>query len=776
MCRAGFYVGLASAFLLLSLILTWPLVTRFTTHVLGSNLWAFDEYTFVWNSWWFQHALLQLNQSPLQTDFIFYPIGINFALYTFDWFNAALALPLLPWVTLPAAANLTNLFSFVLSAFGAYLLVRYLLAAPDGRRSQSPRTALSYEMGAICAAIAYGFTTSRFVYAAIGHYNMLSTEWLPFFALYLFRLWHVPSRKNAVMLGLFLALTLYAEPILAVFLMSFMLIFLVIQRPWQTMGWRGWLTRWAQAGAVAAFISAPVLWPAVSELRTGDYVLKGWGDAQRLSVDLVGLVSPASISSWAGLNWEAELTAVQQGQSRFADVNTGFVGIVTLVLAVSGWLAHRRAGRVWGAGALVSALFTLGPLLQINGKTVFDLDGLKVNVPLPFIILHYLPIVQANRVPNRFSALLVLCLAVLVGYAAWSVAEKAASAASSMGWRTRRWPSLIGGALLALLLVVEHLSVPMPLTDARVPAFYARLAEDHDDYAILQLPLGWRNSFGTLGAEDTRVQYYQTTHHKRLLNGNTSRNPPVKFDYFATMPIVSSLIQLEDYKPVSPAQRAADRAYAPEFIRFFNLRYVVVAPAVPGRHPYDDTRAAAMQYLLDVLPLEPVSDTGELVVYRVIQPPPHDDLFIDFGGTSENRPYRGDRWDRDEDVSGASANWATSLTARVFLPVSAVRDYRLTFAALPFLYPSGPPQTVGIVVNHRLQLPALTMAGAWTTYEVAVPSSALVAGLNVLDFQFAYVRSPRDVLERTAEMIASGSEFDSRPLAAAVDWIRWQPR
>ena len=187
---------------------------------------------------------------------------------------------------------------------------------------------------------------------------------------------------------------------------------------------------------------------------------------------------------------------------------------------------------------------------------------------------------------------------------------------------------------IVVVLLFEHLVVPLPLTDARVPAFYDTLAHDPADYSILQLPLGWRNSFGTLGAEDTRVQYYQSVHHKHILAGNTSRNPPFKFDYFASLPIVSSLIALESYQKVSPDQKAADRAYADEFVRFFDLRYVTVNPAVPGRHQYDDTRAAAMQYLLDVLPLEPI-DT-EMACRRTASAPRR--CRRSWGSTSASRP------------------------------------------------------------------------------------------------------------------------------------------
>ncbi len=794
MRQSSYTLALLFAFLLLSLILTFPLITQITTHVPGSELWAFDEYTFVWNIWWFKHALLQLNQSPLASDFIFYPVGVNLALYTYTLFNAALALPLVPWLPLPLVSNLVTLFAFVVSAYGAYLLMKFLISAcrfgfqigTDNPKSKiknfypEPAEGLKSEMAALAAGIAYAFTTSKFVYAAIGHYDMVGTEWIPFFVLYFLKAMNCPARVNSrssLLAGLFLALSMYVEMIFGVFLVFLMLIYLLVVKPWRRMAWRTVVIQLTLMGLFASLIYLPVLLPVLNELFNADYTLKGWGDAQKLSVDLLGFVSPSALSTWAGLDWNRELVNVAQGQSRFSDVNTVFLGYATLALALVGLIANWRAVKVWGIGALVFALFALGPLLQINGQSLFDLDGLKVNLPLPFIALHYIPIVQANRVPNRLSVVLVLCLAVLVGYGVWWVQRKLAERREIREIRGDMGKSPLSPLflLIALLLLIDHLAIPLPMTDARVPTFYSQLAQDLDDYAILQLPLGWRNSFGTLGAEDTRVQYYQSIHHKRILGGNTSRNHPFKFDYFASLPIVSSLITIEDYKKVTAEQRDFDRAFADEFIRFFDLRYVVVHPAVPGRQPYADTRAAALQYLLDVLPLEPVNNSDELLVYRVKPAAVQNDLVIDFGEPA-SRLYRGEGWDREEEISGVRANWASARRARVLLPVSALADHRLSFAALPFIFPNAPQQTITIVVNQRLRLPPINLAPSWHTYELDVPASALTAGLNEFTFEFAYTRAPRDVLQRTPEMIASGTQFDPRPLAVAVDWLRWQRR
>ncbi|HXW01081.1 MAG TPA: hypothetical protein VEC93_21890, partial [Anaerolineae bacterium] len=101
---------------LLALWLTWPLAAHLTTHVPGEPTWAFDESTFLWNMWWFKFSWLDLGQSPLASDYIFFPLGVKLTTYTFNLFNAAFGLPLQLAFSLPLASNLTLLFSYVSSA------------------------------------------------------------------------------------------------------------------------------------------------------------------------------------------------------------------------------------------------------------------------------------------------------------------------------------------------------------------------------------------------------------------------------------------------------------------------------------------------------------------------------------------------------------------------------------------------------------------------------------------------------------------------------------
>jgi hypothetical protein len=446
---------------------------------------------------------------------------------------------------------------------------------------------------------------------------------------------------------------------------------------------------------------------------------------------------------------------------------------------------------VWAA--VVFAVLTLGPLLQINGRFLFPLDNLlreqglnqDVTFPLPFALLHYLPIIQANRAPNRFSVVLSLALAVLVGYGVMRstycvvrvgtgisrlisrVPRFGQHAIRNTNYATRntthlrRAGWLVAGVSLAAVLF-DQVSVPLPLSDARVPAPYSVVAGQPGDFAILELPLGWRNSFGVQGAERTQLQYYQAFHGKYLLAGNISRAPAFKFDYFKRIPLFQALIDAETYRRPDAETLQRARAQAANLMALYDVRYLVVHDPIPLRYPYADTMPAARDLALALLPVDarPVTSDDGVTLYRVDPLALPDPLRIDFGEWT-SAAYRGEGWGDDEQVFGASANWVVGTQARLFFPVRGTGERRLSMRVAPFAYPDAPPQTLRLQLNDRPLEVSLGLEDGWQIVSTRVREGFLRQGLNTLALQF----------DRAAVPSAVAGIPDDRLLAAAVDWV-----
>lgn len=744
-------------YFVITLIVTYPLAAQFTTHVPGTTTWSLDEYGYVWNHWWFKHSLFDLQISPFQTDYLFYPLGTSLVLYAYTLLHVWLALPIQFAFGIIPASNFTVLFSFVAAAFGMYLFMLYLLRLSlrtwnekyDARLGPIVADTRLHALAAFVAGVVYAFASNRYVYLSLGHYNIVASEWIPFYLLFLFKTLVESRLKNALMAGLFAAIALYTETTDGVLLLLLTLVILIFE--WRVVLQRAVLVRLAVVAGATALLFAPLLIPTGLEIFTSGYNLPGFGHSEKLLVDLFGFFSPTSLHP-LDRYWVQELDAVREQTSRFSDVNTFFVGYLTALLALVGFVAFARRNKLWVGIALGFAILALGPLLHINGQSQFDLDGLEVNVPMPFLILHYIPLIRENRVPNRYSILVVIALAVLASYAVWWILWKLSA-------RVRE-PQLgylgLGiTAVLSGLLIFEHLAVPLPLTDARIPDVYAQIRRDPGNYTVLSLPLGLRNSFGQVGAEDTRTQYYQSEHEKFLLSGQIQRNPPYLFDYFQRVPVISTILALENYQPVDDATIERDKALAGRVVDFYDIRYVVVNPSIPGRPPYEDNRDRLVEYLTNVFPLgDKIADADGMLAYRVNQPPIELPYRIEFGSEPAVM-YQGYGWLPAEPIGGETASWATDKKATIYLPLREVRDSTLTVRALPFTYPNSPAQSFGVTVNGN-RLERVPMTPGWNEYKIAVPASALKSGLNEVVLDFGYVISPRDALPAHFEIGGTG--------------------
>jgi len=68
------------------------------------------------------------------------------------------------------------------------------------------------QAAALLAGLLYAFASAKLFYASLGQFNIASSQWLPFIALYLLRGLRAPWRpRDGFLLGLFLLLQTWAE-------------------------------------------------------------------------------------------------------------------------------------------------------------------------------------------------------------------------------------------------------------------------------------------------------------------------------------------------------------------------------------------------------------------------------------------------------------------------------------------------------------------------------------------------------------------------------------
>lgn len=700
------YLALLALYLLLALVLTYPLALHLNTHIPGHDT---DGPAQTWSLWWTRYALLDLGRAPFTTDYLFYPLGLNLVAYTPAFLNGILSLPLQFVFGVIVAQNLMVLFALTSGAFGAYLFVRQVLRDPKGL----PHT----ELAAVTAGALYGFGAWHLNYVVAGHFMLLSNQWLPYYALYLVRLGRRDaSWRDGGMLGLFIVLIGWTEltflPFIAILTLLYFVYWVVTQRPPFTeseplrienprSGFGAPLAVGFQpmAGLVLAIIIALVgLCPLILSLaldfqRYGYYLTSGVGRIQIFSAEPISFFVPSGQHPVLGA-WASALT----------DANTSyaFIGWAALTLALVGLYVKRSspAARFWFVAAVLFALLMLGSTLYIG--------GVNTNLPMPFALLRLIPFVNANRYPARFNVMLMLALAPLV---AWGV---------SALWNAPQSAYRVALVALLALLVFEQLVLPIPLTDVRVPPIFEMIRAEPGDFTVLELPLGWRGSIVMQGETDDVAQFFQTTDHKRRLGGITSRFPDFKLRYFAQAPVLRSLIALETGRPVDEQQRAQDRAESANVLDFFDIRYVSMNRA--------QTAPETLAFIQETFPLQEIYSGAERVVYRVTRPPRARRTEID-PASDFARLLFDDGWGNpQEDNAGFGYRWAMDRNARVWLPLEEM-DYNLTFR----LRAARPNETLRLRVND-VQVAEWQVGNTWGEYGAQIPKNVLHDGLDELVF------------------------------------------
>jgi hypothetical protein len=237
------------------------------------------------------------------------------------------------------------------------------------------------------------------------------------------------------------------------------------------------------------------------------------------------------------------------------------------------------------------------------------------------------------------------------------------------------------------------------------------------------------------------------------LQGNISRAPAYKFEYWERVPVVRSLITIQNDGEVSAEQRADDKARALETMRLLGVRYVAVHPAVEGRPPYEQNRERALRYLLDVLPMTPVYEGEDLILFRVDAFAPTSGT-VTFG-TPDSDLYRVNGWfgnDREADIT---YNWATD-EATLLLPVA---DQERPMTVTVTLRPFQTPQSVQPSLFDEALGEPLELRPGWNDIVLTVPAERMDGPTARLALHFSRTDLPVDVIPQLAQIGETGVTF-----------------
>lgn len=565
----------------LTIFFTYPLIINFSTAIPGNRG---DGPIFLWNLWWMKYALLDLKTNPFYTDYIFYPKGVGLIFHTFTPLNGLISIPFQLLFGIVVANNIIIISSFILSAFGAYLLIDYLT-------SDKPASFIG--------GIIFAFCPYKFAHL-LGHFNLTTTQWIPFYILSLIRLTREERTKslNGIQAGLFLLFTALSDYYYFIFLGIFTILYLgyVFFSDKKTI-----INPSFFKGCIALFVTfiigfLPVLSSAVTDIVRGEYArVVGRGGAATYVADLLGFFTPSVLHPVVG-RYAWEISKHFTGNTADSTVFIGYTVILLASLTIIKFYRRNDHVRFWTLSLIVFLMLSLGLFPHILGR--------EIKIPMPFFLINYLPVVNNMRVPSRLNIMMMLSFAVLSSFSLKFIFYKLKGP----------WKIFSATIVVMALISFEYLAIPFPMFNTVPHPIYEKLGGDKTEGAILDIPLGWRAGFKKIGADQTYFMYLQTIHHKQIFGGTLSRLSDSKIEYYRTFPIIKTIIKFEEGRgqPLS-IDFAEEKDLAKDFISAFAVKYVVI------HQSYLNT--PVHQYITKILPLEKIYENAELIVYKTTTEP-----------------------------------------------------------------------------------------------------------------------------------------------------------
>ncbi len=497
------------AYLLLVCVLLLPLPFHLSDGLVAAE--SGDPLLQVWVVQWNIHKLTTSLASYFDAN-IFYPYPNTFAFHDHLFGLGLLGLPLYALSHNPIFTyNILFLLSFVLSAYGMFLLVKELT---------------NHSRAAWIAGVIFGFLPYRF--AHLDHLNLLSIYWLPFCFLLVTRYFFVESRTTA---KTFSTIALFYLCYVLQVLTSFNYLFfstialgiyggILFLLRWKTRAalWSGYVRRDLAMFVGGALLVALVLLPFVRPYLKAHREI-GFERSLSEIVDLSARLRDYSVAPENNLLY-GKLTQRWQTTSPYIKEHALFNGVIPMLLAFFAIIGIRTNQKNTSLNLFRKAfVFVLLTALVLSFGPFFTIVGKTVSLPYSWLY-HHLPGFKSMRVPARFGLLASLSLAVLaaIGFVLLERLFK-----QIVPIQRQTMASVLVFIAVSGLILLEYWSFPQaislyPGNTTAIPEVYQWLAKQPEDIRIIELPVHSPK-------DNFEAMYYSTFHWKRLVNGRSAFIP-----------------------------------------------------------------------------------------------------------------------------------------------------------------------------------------------------------------------------------------------------------
>lgn len=482
----------------------------------------------------------------------------------------------------------------------------------------------------------------------------------------------------------------------------------------------------------------------------------GWGGAIGYSSDLLGFFIPSGYNYYYGRLVDLLINKLDIVFAKGIFENFTYPGLIILFgyMLLSIQVVRRRL-RSWGwlkirgyfIASMVFLILTLGPFLHVAGRWFVELDeGIKVYIPLPYILLRYIPFLGNIRSPGRFIVGFIFFAYIVVGFLLSHILRN----------RSKKFLFIT----TVLFLIVFFLDHRYPNQKLSTPFYfpkqiYREIAKDKSKSSVIEIPFTARDGFTYFGDEGAIYQITgQFTYDKPLIGGYVGRVPDYIKDYYENNAFIGYVGRLIDENVALNGSidrndlgrwRVMDQKEAKRAIDFLSIKHIILN----ADRPYATTLSAELN---KVGYREKLRERNYLLLERSISK--SDFLEINMGENKSNLQL-GMGWFIQSGESFKLAGKRTSILFKVQNP----KKSKLIFTVSSFSKLS----QARVYVNKK-EVGTIAIAPTMKTYTLDVPFR-LKQGINKVYFVFNKAYRQSDVIPGSRSQRELAAKFYSIRLA-----------
>jgi hypothetical protein len=405
------------------------LVGHFSDRFIGRDA---DPPQMMWLLTWWPYAL-EHHLNPFLTDYVWAPVGFNFAWMTSTPLAAILAAPLTKIAGMVASLNILTLLGTPSAALSAFILCKRI------SRSFWP---------AMVGGFVFGFS-SYMLAQTLGHLNLILVFPIPL-ATYLVVRW-LEGSLSARRFVAFMAMVLTCEFLIDLEVLATATlvgaIALALAMRYSPRESRARLFHLIRLTAVGYAIMAVAMIPYLYYFFAFGSIHQPLWPSERFSTDLLNFVLPTPVQLFGAIG------AIKAVSSHFTGTiieRNGFIAFPLIAITVAWARRHWKEPlcKTIVISTVIVCVAAIGPYLQVAGQVL---------VPMPWLLVSHIPMLQ-HALPSRLMVFPPLAFAVIVSL--WLADPKS------------RIESKVIASALTIVLMLPNPSAGFWTTPIDTPAFF----------------------------------------------------------------------------------------------------------------------------------------------------------------------------------------------------------------------------------------------------------------------------------------------------------------